>query len=555
MKKYLLIFSALLSGAAFVSAEVLEPIVVPDAFGQKISKDGRVIIGQTADGSAITFDWVNSIPNVYWECYPGIGNCYSDNDIFVGETMEYQAIIMKNGSYSTPETFEKYILSSLHGITRDGSRACGYVESLEFVNNGEMLYKPIYCEIDANGNAGEPQFLPTPEKDFFGAVPQYCSAMWISDDGKVIVGQVVDATGFYSYPIIYKEDTAGNWEYVLPSERFFNMDNLPVVPYPGDFMEVFPDIEYPEYTNYMSPEKKEEFLYDLSAWEAEDGSEANNPWNYLTYYMTDEEIEAYNECVYKWNEAGEEYNRLYDEWVESVNGVVSCSIFFGGNGNILSPDGKTVLMLAASYRTGLSEEYDIHSINYYNVETDEFTGFNPNIRGVYPRQLMNDGTIIFVTPMANLFAGGGSPSQSYIKFPDSDEMISAYEYIRGVNPYYANWMEENLTGEVYIGDTALGTPSYAETLAVGGIAVSDDFSVISSGVEGFTFAHDYDYFTYILADMEGAGVGSIVEKETPEIYRVYNLHGVNVLNTKEKADVNNLSPGIYIVNGKKVVIR
>ena len=39
------------------------------------------------------------------------------------------------------------------------------------------------------------------------------------------------------------------------------------------------------------------------------------------------------------------------------------------------------------------------------------------------------------------------------------------------------------------------------------------------------------------------------------VYRVYNLQGVNVLNTENALDINDLQPGIYIVNGKKVMIR
>ena len=39
------------------------------------------------------------------------------------------------------------------------------------------------------------------------------------------------------------------------------------------------------------------------------------------------------------------------------------------------------------------------------------------------------------------------------------------------------------------------------------------------------------------------------------LFRVYDLRGVNVLNTENALDINNLQPDIYIVNGKKVMIR
>lgn len=38
-------------------------------------------------------------------------------------------------------------------------------------------------------------------------------------------------------------------------------------------------------------------------------------------------------------------------------------------------------------------------------------------------------------------------------------------------------------------------------------------------------------------------------------YKVYSIDGVNVLNTESKDAVNNLAPGLYIINGKKVLVR
>lgn len=39
------------------------------------------------------------------------------------------------------------------------------------------------------------------------------------------------------------------------------------------------------------------------------------------------------------------------------------------------------------------------------------------------------------------------------------------------------------------------------------------------------------------------------------VIKVYNLKGVNVINTTNASDLNNLSKGLYIINGKKVVIK
>ena len=38
-------------------------------------------------------------------------------------------------------------------------------------------------------------------------------------------------------------------------------------------------------------------------------------------------------------------------------------------------------------------------------------------------------------------------------------------------------------------------------------------------------------------------------------YIVYNLYGILVMDTMKKSDLNKLSQGIYIVNGKKIVVK
>lgn len=58
-----------------------------------------------------------------------------------------------------------------------------------------------------------------------------------------------------------------------------------------------------------------------------------------------------------------------------------------------------------------------------------------------------------------------------------------------------------------------------------------------------------------MVSMAGSGVESLVADPTDGIYKVFNLQGVKVLETKDASAVNALAKGIYIVNGKKVVIR
>lgn len=557
MKKTLLFFAGSLFAFSLGAQEIAEPILVPDAFGLKLSRDGNVIIGQAQDGSALTFDYVKTNAQYYAQCYPGNGNCYSDNGILVGETMEYQALIMQDGKKTVPPSFGKYVLSSLQGITRDGRRACGYVESQELIAQTGLYYVPVYVDIDADGVVGEPVILPFPKEDFFEAPPQFCNATWISDDGKTILGQVADETGYYSYPIVYREGADGEWTYELPSESLFNPNKLPIPHYPGDFYDVYPDIVTPEYTNFMSEEMKQEFLDDLAAWEAEDGTEENNPWNYLfDIYMTPEEVEAYYECLNKWNEAGEEYNKLYDEWREGTDKIVAESVFFAFNGSAMNPQGTSFCAASVSYGaivpgTDLPEEY--YGTYLFDITNGTFTSITSPYNNLIPHQMLYDGTVYASSPMSNIASGNVMPCQSFVMLPESKTFIPAMEWVKSLNAPYGNWMEEALTNEVLVGYNEVGMPVYQELLVSGYMCSTDDYSVIAGGVEGHTFQYDYDFFTYIMANVT-AGVGKVSSADAG-IYRVYNLNGINVLTTKEASEINDLTPGLYIVNGKKVIVK
>ena len=74
---------------------------------------------------------------------------------------------------------------------------------------------------------------------------------------------------------------------------------------------------------------------------------------------------------------------------------------------------------------------------------------------------------------------------------------------------------------------------------------------------------DYDYnapdyapcYSYILK-LGTSGVKSLIDEDCnkEDILRVYNLNGINVLNTTDASALKTLPKGIYIVNGKKIII-
>lgn len=79
--------------------------------------------------------------------------------------------------------------------------------------------------------------------------------------------------------------------------------------------------------------------------------------------------------------------------------------------------------------------------------------------------------------------------------------------------------------------------------------------------ECIIFFYMPDYTTYcnplteIPFTVEGGYSGIDQMMESDGLYRVYNLQGINVLNTQDKNALNNLPAGIYIINGKKTLLR
>lgn len=58
-----------------------------------------------------------------------------------------------------------------------------------------------------------------------------------------------------------------------------------------------------------------------------------------------------------------------------------------------------------------------------------------------------------------------------------------------------------------------------------------------------------------IVSLEGqSGIGDLVAEPEDGVYRVYNLQGVKVLETKDASLLNTLSKGLYILNGKKVML-
>ena len=512
MKKTLLLTAAGFLALPVFSQAEYNPIVKMGFYSQRISPNG-VYVGSMADEAAVYNVETNETVSFPYT-FLGLGNSVANNGIAVGSSSDVGLIFTPRGAIF-PKCLEPYSFSSFNAITPDGSRACGYV------GMGIEGLLPFYVDLDNEGNAGELHLLPHPEKDFTDGNPTYILACGISADGKTIIGEIVDYGGRLTDPIVYSEDAEGSWSFSLPSEKYFNPEHIELPPNP--FVD---EPHYPEFTEYMNPDSAEIYMEEYEAYVMGYG-EYPDPFD----FMTDEEIEAYMvqyNIYWDWYNANEEYIKPY---LYFYNEVVKTTVSYGLNDIVIAPDASW-FAVTGSY--GTDDETAITPTTLYKF--DVATGIREEIAnapsGVYPSQILPDNTLIVATPMQWL-------ANTYILLPDAEKFLGMQAYYEQTHPAYLDWMRSNIGGET------------------GLVCVSDDFSTFAAGVQSYQYFIDpgYLYSSYIFTSHEIAGVENIVAESEDGIYRVYNIHGMNVLNTRNVAEINNLANGIYIVNGKKMIVR
>lgn len=507
MKKItLLSILALSTFTPVIAQNSLEPVLLEDTYLMKINPAGTLAAGQDGFGSiTIGYDIITGVSEWYPACFPGDGNCISNNGFIVGQEMQVDgmyAAIMKDGEITVTDALKRGGMSQFNGITPDGSRACGYITNTS--GRGALLV-PFYCDITPEGKLLDPVLLPCPEKDLFGGKPQYVVGGCISDDGKVIVGLVTDGTGGYSWPIIFREDSDGKWSYTQPTESLFNPDNVIL---PDDPDETPNMLEEPFPEDYMTPEQIEDYHKFL----------AENP-NYEEYwnFMTDEAYRQYYSDHVKWAEdVSNSYYEAFDEYHKALS-QMGRDQHFGGI-LLISPDGSSMITAKSGtpYR--------------FNLEDDTFAPLEIKTDGFTLTQILSDGTLVGCSIVSY------SPYMAYLCPAGTSEFVKMTDYLAEFHPTDYEWLET----------TSLNSGT---ELITGVMLFSDDMQTICGGYnDGAGGA-----LSYVFRSASQNGVENVALPEDGTL-NVYNLQGVRVRGVENADDLRNLPKGIYIVNGRKIAI-
>lgn len=525
MKKSFLLIAGILTSLSSFAQESVEPDLVPGVYALKISPNGKWVGSMAGDASLYNTE---TGENKYYNgIFLGLGNPVADNGMAVGDINDIGAILYNGEMIFSPTLVDNYWFCDLNSITPDATRVCGIANN-PLVAEGKAgaeeyytMYVPFVADVDSEGNLSEPKILPYPEKDFFGVAPEFITAVWMSRDGKTIIGDVLDGRGQYAYPIYFQEDEKGNWTYGLPSKSLFNPTGIEIPENPWANQPPYPNPE-----DFMSGQKKTAYMDAYQAFL--NGESETQP--VPEEYMTDTQLKEYADAIQNYNTWFYGQSQKIEEYVEIYNNVLRTSPTFIENELTIDPAGKYLMIRGGV----IDEEFEMVSkIFKFGITTDEIKQMDAPSKEYYPSLILKDGTLILTKGLADV------PS-SYIMLPNSDKFITLQEYFKSDHPEISEWLDKTVPG---------GT---------GVVCMNDDKTVITGALVPDQLANsDYEnggyyYNTYFIL-LENAGIESIVAEDSDGVYKVFNLQGVKVVETKDASVVNNLPKGIYVVNGKKIL--
>lgn len=468
----------------------------------------------------------------------GLGNCVSNTGVLTGSTfMTNNAAYWRGGAWTTLYTPKPQYTNMTNGITADGLTICGNIglEAMSLEDVATPMLVPAVWELQSDGTYGSPKTLPYPSLDFTGRVPQYVTAVAISDDAKTIAGQVVDYSGQLTYPIIYTKDENGEWSYSTEvGLSLVNPNNIKFPEWPGDSPSM------PTLDQFMAPDEVEAYNQDLNDWFA-NGMQGDAPE--LEDYATEEEIAAFNAAMAKWQAYYDEWLPKYKAFDEALQQLLADPDHksFQFNSVSLSPDGKTYVTTAQTEipnpdPMGRFPFITINSALTINVADGTVTNYPAD--GMNTVQALNDGTIIgFVENSLGI-------KQAAMYLPGSTTVTKLEDYVQEKNPDLYAWMKENMNFDVEYPVFNPETEEYedkTENMWFTGVPhATTDLSMFLTTTENMLGIDDCMTYGYVLPMDYTSGIENVatdVDSELPVEY--YTLDGIRVNDASK--------PGLYIM--------
>ncbi len=472
MKKTLLL-SGLLAGCAVAAGAFVPPTIQENSMFQTMSPNGQYVVSDFGYGMVVINDLVagsitDFLPEGEVENFSiGLGNCMSNTGVLLCHTSYQYAPTYWDGSEWKELDHEGKDLMSgwyLNGITPDGSRICGSISNAEIsLEDDNTMLLPAVWDRKEDGSYGPLTMLPVPETDLFGGVPQYITANYISADGKVVGGQVVDCTGKMHTPIVYIQDNEGNWTYKLLVQNLFNPDGIQLPENPGDA----PDM--PQAGNYMSEDEIAQYEQAYSTW-ASNGYEGPAPMP--SDFMTDENKAAYDAAMAAWDIELNEWNEKYTVYADAFDSILASSPDFVFNNVILTPDGTKYVCTGLSYVESETSWWPEEVYTPWVIDIAD---------GAVVKYETEESIQVFSAPTNDIVMGtngvGKLPMRGFVLQNGNVTLIE--DYLSSFSSELATWIDENMKHSIEIYDFENDVTTTQEMLVTGLPCASSDLSVIT----------------------------------------------------------------------------
>lgn len=552
MKKVLLLSLGL--AATMAANAYTEPTEYLDYSWQGMAPNGSIAVSELYGAMTIVdlttgTEYYYEDPTYMLTYSGGLGNYVSNTGIVVGGVAS--ACYWQNGEWHDLSVSNAELQNIANGITPDGSRICGgmMMEAMSTEAQGIMLL-PCYWDATADG-FGEYHLLPHPTVDLTGRTPQYVTAVAISADGKTIVGQITDYSGFTHQPIIYTEGADGEWSYSLPANDLFHPEGYALPEDPGEC----PD--QPKAEDFMSEE-------EYAAYQAAFDDYYNNGGAYplAKDFLGEEHRAAYDAAMTEWQALYEEWAPKYDAFNDAFWALVDVVPAYEFNNVYVTPNGQKYV--TSGYVT-VEDPNSWWPVSVYypaviDLASDEVTKVETGGLNWLVSDVPNDDTF-FICNGLNEAVARGWIYKDGVATPVEEWLASESEEM-------ADWIQNNLVRSIETaswdeeGNLVVDT---SDELVTGICIANSDLSTMAMWAQS-TWSYDYITAAYIF-NLDNSGVkdvvavgnntitfdqdGNMVVDGDIQAVTVYDLQGRQVLNSAANGTIsNNLPAGIYVVRAQ-----
>lgn len=536
----------------------------------KMSPDGKYLVHSQGEGDVMLYNTTDSTYSYfapdeegtsddYWSV--GMGNAVNIQGTLVGAVDEYTPGVLKDSVWTKlplPEGFSG-TYSQGNGITPDGKYICGSISRGLFgEESSSTSYLPALWTRGEDGTYGTCELLPYPEKDFTGVAPQYVTAIYISDDGTVISGQVQSNSGFCTYPIVFKKDNEGKWSYTLPGLNKVVRDGYEgkIPPYPTAYPE---SVDAGEYLtdDEMAAYTTAETSYRDSLNQAYQGlCDFPNYYPKKTDFLKTNAV-AYDAAVEVYNAAATAYNDSIDAYEEAYYTYATGSSYVF-NTFTMSANGKYLGEVLQSEDPN-SDPFDGMGgtlnvpviINLEDGSMTEVEATNMTICSV-----TNDGLAITASPAVEY------TRNSYVVPSGTTKPVDFLKWVSAKCDSFSNWAKENMSVNFYTyssddegNETLVSVP---DSVISGTVICNSDATIFCSYMYNY-WAEDeseagYKSYLIDITDPKNPSSGIMATRTTVADTKVaarYSLNGQKIAVPTKGINIVRMSDGTV----RKVVVK